>query len=167
MPEKSFSLHFWSSYILTQNTSSGQRGLTTVWNTCCCIYYILKVRNCYMLWSHMGLFSWAISKYLLKSHLFWLNCWTTTFSSWGKPWLASNIKGRVVALVHYEQMEKKFLQNQFLVGGFSYCAPDWLVIWWFVLKLSSPLVKRAGPKGLRAESARAVTGRRCPHSGVG
>ena len=25
----------------------------------------------------------------------------------------------------------------------------------------------AGPKGLRAESARAVTGRRCPHSGVG
>ena len=26
---------------------------------------------------------------------------------------------------------------------------------------------RAGPKGLRAESARAVTGRRCPHSGVG
>ena len=30
--------------------------------------------------------------------------------------------------------------------------------------LSSP---RAGPKGLRAESARAVTGRRCPHSGKG
>ena len=30
--------------------------------------------------------------------------------------------------------------------------------------LSSP---RAGPKGLRAESARAVTGRRCPHSGEG
>ena len=29
---------------------------------------------------------------------------------------------------------------------------------------SSPLAKRAGP---RAESARAVTGRRCPHSGVG
>ena len=26
---------------------------------------------------------------------------------------------------------------------------------------------RAGPKGLRAESARAVTGRRCPHSGKG
>ena len=26
---------------------------------------------------------------------------------------------------------------------------------------------RAGLKGLRAESARAVTGRRCPHSGVG
>ena len=33
--------------------------------------------------------------------------------------------------------------------------------------LSSPCVKRAGPKGLRAESARAVTGRRCPHSGAG
>ena len=33
--------------------------------------------------------------------------------------------------------------------------------------LSSPRAKRAGPKGLRAESARAVTGRRCPHSGVG
>ena len=30
--------------------------------------------------------------------------------------------------------------------------------------LSSP---RAGPKGLRAESARDVTGRRCPHSGRG
>ena len=28
-------------------------------------------------------------------------------------------------------------------------------------------MKRAGPKGLRAESARAVTGRRCPHSGEG
>ena len=26
---------------------------------------------------------------------------------------------------------------------------------------------RAGPEGLRAESARAVTGRRCPHSGKG
>ena len=34
---------------------------------------------------------------------------------------------------------------------------------WF----SSPHAKRAGPKGLRAESARAVTGRRCPHSGEG
>ena len=33
--------------------------------------------------------------------------------------------------------------------------------------LSSPLSKRAGPKGLRAESARSVTGRRCPHSGEG
>ena len=33
--------------------------------------------------------------------------------------------------------------------------------------LSSPRAKRAGPKGLGAESARAVTGRRCPHSGVG
>ena len=28
-------------------------------------------------------------------------------------------------------------------------------------------MKRAGPKGLHAESARAVTGRRCPHSGEG
>ena len=34
-------------------------------------------------------------------------------------------------------------------------------------KLSSPRAKRAGPKGLPAESARAVTGRRCPHSGEG
>ena len=33
--------------------------------------------------------------------------------------------------------------------------------------LSSPRAKRAGPKGLRAESARAFTGRRCPHSGKG
>ena len=37
--------------------------------------------------------------------------------------------------------------------------PTWL--------LSSPRAKRAGPKGLRTESARAVTGRRCPHSGKG
>ena len=29
------------------------------------------------------------------------------------------------------------------------------------------VIVSAGPKGLRAESARAVTGRRCPHSGVG
>ena len=33
--------------------------------------------------------------------------------------------------------------------------------------LSSLRAKRAGPKGLSAESARAVTGRRCPHSGEG
>ena len=33
-----------------------------------------------------------------------------------------------------------------------------------LMELSSP---RAGPKGLRAESARAVSGRRCPHSGKG
>ena len=33
--------------------------------------------------------------------------------------------------------------------------------------LSSPRAKRAGPKGMRAESARAVTGRQCPHSGEG
>ena len=32
--------------------------------------------------------------------------------------------------------------------------------------LSSPRAKRTGPKGLRAESARAVTGRRCPHSAL-
>ena len=28
-------------------------------------------------------------------------------------------------------------------------------------------IQRAGPKGLRAESARAFTGRHCPHSGKG
>ena len=33
--------------------------------------------------------------------------------------------------------------------------------------LSSPRAKHAGPKGLHAESARAFTGRRCPHSGEG
>ena len=33
--------------------------------------------------------------------------------------------------------------------------------------LSSPRAKRAGPKGLRVWSARAVTGRQCPHSGEG
>ena len=38
---------------------------------------------------------------------------------------------------------------------------------YFKITLSSPRAKRAGPKGLRAESARAVTGRRCPHSGKG
>ena len=37
-------------------------------------------------------------------------------------------------------------------------------LWSNIAILSSP---RAGPKGLRAESARAVTGRRCPHSGRG
>ena len=34
-------------------------------------------------------------------------------------------------------------------------------------QLSSPRVKCVGPKGLRSESARAVTGRQCPHSGKG
>ena len=38
---------------------------------------------------------------------------------------------------------------------------------WIVLTLSSPRAKRAGPKGLRAECARAVTGGQCPHSGEG
>ena len=40
---------------------------------------------------------------------------------------------------------------------------------WHISKLflSSPRAKRAGLKGLRAESARAVTGRRYPHSGKG
>ena len=33
--------------------------------------------------------------------------------------------------------------------------------------LSSPRAKRAGPKGLRAESARAFTGKRNSHSGRG
>ena len=33
--------------------------------------------------------------------------------------------------------------------------------------LSSPHAKRASPKGLHAESARAATGRQCPHSGEG
>ena len=36
----------------------------------------------------------------------------------------------------------------------------------YLVWLSSPRGKRAGPKGLGAESARAVTGRRCPNSGV-
>ena len=35
------------------------------------------------------------------------------------------------------------------------------------MNLSSPRAKRAGLKGLRAECASAVTGRRCPHSGEG
>ena len=42
--------------------------------------------------------------------------------------------------------------------------PDpWTII--IFLFLSSPRAKRAGPKGLRAESARAFTGRRNSHSG--
>ena len=40
-------------------------------------------------------------------------------------------------------------------------------IFHLVCFLSSPRAKRAGPKGLRAESARAVTDRRCPHGGEG
>ena len=42
-----------------------------------------------------------------------------------------------------------------------------LTKWPMCQNLSSPRAKRAGPKGLRAESARAVTGRRCSHSGEG
>ena len=42
-----------------------------------------------------------------------------------------------------------------------------LVVLWNKLYLSNPRAKRAGPKGLRAESARAVTGRRNSHSGRG
>ena len=42
-----------------------------------------------------------------------------------------------------------------------------LTKWPMCQNLSSPRAKRPGPKGLRAESARAVTGRRCPHSGEG
>ena len=38
-------------------------------------------------------------------------------------------------------------------------------IW--VYAFSSPRAKGRGPRGLRAESARAVTGRRCPCNGVG
>ena len=34
-----------------------------------------------------------------------------------------------------------------------------------IIQISSLRAKRASPKGLSAESARAVTGRRCPHSG--
>ena len=37
----------------------------------------------------------------------------------------------------------------------------------FKMLLSTPRAIRAGPKGLRAESARAVTGRWYPHSGEG
>ena len=37
----------------------------------------------------------------------------------------------------------------------------------FLRALSSPRAKRGGPKGLRAESARAFTGRRNSHSGRG
>ena len=39
--------------------------------------------------------------------------------------------------------------------------------WFFIEKLSSPRAKRAGTKGLRAESARAFTGRRNSYSGRG
>ena len=36
-----------------------------------------------------------------------------------------------------------------------------------VLTIIKPAREARGPKGLRAESARAFTGRRCPHSGRG
>ena len=47
-----------------------------------------------------------------------------------------------------------------------------LILFYFMIMvgpclLSSPRAKRAGPKGLRAESARAFTGRRLSHSGRG
>ena len=38
---------------------------------------------------------------------------------------------------------------------------------WRIINSSSPPPHPIYPKGLRAESARAVTGRQCPHSGVG
>ena len=44
---------------------------------------------------------------------------------------------------------------------------SWCNISRHFLTLSSPPAKRAGPKFLSAESARAVTGRLCPHSGEG
>ena len=46
-----------------------------------------------------------------------------------------------------------------LYFAFMKCA--WETAFWRILSLLS------SPKGLRAESARAVTGRRCPHSGKG
>ena len=51
----------------------------------------------------------------------------------------------------------------FLFSNRSFQALPWLA--WKML--SSPRAKRAGPKGLRAESARAFTGRRNSHSGRG
>ena len=42
-----------------------------------------------------------------------------------------------------------------------------LLSYQLIILLSSPHAKRSGPKGLRAESATAVTGRRCLHSGEG
>ena len=53
------------------------------------------------------------------------------------------------------------LSNGMIKNGFCY---KWQQVSEVV---SSPRAKRAGPKGLRAESARAVTGRQCPHSGKG
>ena len=41
------------------------------------------------------------------------------------------------------------------------------VVTWICQSCYPARAKRAGPKGLHAESARAVTGRRCPHSGQG
>ena len=43
--------------------------------------------------------------------------------------------------------------------------PHNLVMFWNIT-LSRLRAKRAGPKGLRTESARAVTGRQCPHSAL-
>ena len=55
-----------------------------------------------------------------------------------------------------------------LFGLFPQCRQNrYYVLNWTYLNLSSPRAKRAGPKGLRAESARAVTVSQCPHSEVG
>ena len=56
-----------------------------------------------------------------------------------------------------------------MIGKVTATVLDKAIDWPLLTKydLPSTPAKRAGPKGLCAESARAVTGRRCPHSGVG
>ena len=59
-------------------------------------------------------------------------------------------------------IENMILVTTFLNGASDICVNDFIENLIFATKLlSSPR------KGLRAESARAVTGRQCPHSGVG
>ena len=78
--------------------------------------------------------------------------------------LVPTVGDRLVQLVHQDEL---LCEEQFegavarLEGGDARQDPI------IELRLSSPRAKRAGLKGLCAESARAVTGRRCPHSGEG
>ena len=69
--------------------------------------------------------------------------------------------GAIILLHRDEETDLRifFCTQIFLIKVVGYLFPK--------AQLSSPRAKRAGPKGLRAESARAVTGRRCPHSGMG
>ena len=66
-----------------------------------------------------------------------------------------------------DQSKEGHQKKTIIIGYFSQKSPGGGIGSPQSFFLSSPRAKRAGPKGLRAESARAVTGRQCPHSGRG